>query len=376
MIAGKRHGELATRIANDIKTERRIAAGLEAPWQAKTNMPIMMQDTPEARMRRKREGGTILVGRPAFKEYMAGLRRGWTESPAKIDAEEQLAKELENDNHFDEIEPPESPTVQVVDTSALADDEPIPTASRIPSSRPGMFSPISLRPPTSSTPSSPTPEKKDPVADIAPPVRIPPQPPLLLVPFVNHIGFTQIPYMFWEFFNERLKVKAGAEAAYRIIMKETEPFVAPATPFVSEHLPSDSSKPSSSTLGHLGFDAAAEAFYRPSAASIPSDIQSKREKFYKELPEKLATARALARREREPTKDELAVPPPTEVELRAERMKKELRWRADEKGWDIVRPGSPVEWDERMEGALRVFADPKRTGKDGEAEEAGGANIL
>lgn len=376
MIAGKRHGELATRIANDIKTERRIAAGLEAPWQAQTNMPIMMQDTPEARTRRKMEGGTILVGRPAFKEYMAGLRRGWTESPAKIDAEEQLARELVNDTQFDEVEPAESSAVQAVDTSALADDEPIPTASRLASSRPpGMFSPMSLRAPTSSTP-SPTPEKKDPAADIAPPARIPPQPPLLLVPFVNHIGFTQIPYMIWDFFNERTKVKAGAEAAYRIIMKETEPFVAPASPFVSESLPSESSSPSSSILGHLSFDAAAEAFYRSNTASIPSDIQRKREKFYKELPEKLATARALARREREPTKDELAVPPPTEVELRAERLKKELRWRADEKGWDIVRPGSPVEWDERMEGALRVFVDPKRTGKDGETEEAGGANIL
>lgn len=123
MIAGKRHGELATRIANDIKTERRIAAGLEAPWQAQTNMPIMMQDTPEARWRRKMEGGTILVGRPAFKEYMAGLRRGWTESPAKTDAEEQLSKQLENDTHFDEVEPAENSAIHTVDTSAQTEDE-------------------------------------------------------------------------------------------------------------------------------------------------------------------------------------------------------------------------------------------------------------
>lgn len=379
MIAGRRHGELATRIANDIKTERRIAAGLEVPWQVQTNLPIMMQDTPEVRQRRKMEGGIVLVGRPAFKEYMAGLRRGWTESPAKVDAEEQLSKELENDTAFDEVESMETAvTAQSVESATDTGDEPLPTASRLPPSRPpGMFSPMSLRGPTPSSSSSPRPEKKDPAADIPPPTRIPPQPPLLLVPFVNHIGFSQIPHMIWDFFNERVKVKAGATAAYRLIMNETEPFVAPASPSLSESLPSGPSTlsaPSNTFVGHLGFDTVAEAFYKSSTASIPSEIQKAREKYYKDLPKKLATARALARGEREPTKEELVSPPPTEVELRAERLKKELRWRADERGWDTVKPEKPVEWDERMEGSLRVFVDPKRTEKEEELD--GGANIL
>ena len=39
-------------------------------------------------------------------------------------------------------------------------------------------------------------------------------------------------------------------------------------------------------------------------------------------------------------------------------MKKELRWRSDEKGWEIVRPESPVAWDARFSNVLRVFTTP------------------
>ena len=355
IIAGKRHGDLATRIAEDIKRQRRISLGLESPNVP--GVPLPMQQTPEERQRRLLAGGTVLVGRPAFKEYMAGLRRGWTEGIQKVDREESLAQELENDGRFDEPEETQNHL-----HSEDVDNEPLPTPSRLPPSRPGVFSPLSMRAPP---PRSPTPEKTQSTgADVPPPARIPPQPPLLLVPFVNHIGLSQIPYMILDFFNERAQVKAGAEAAYRLVMNETRPFIGPPSePFQAESS-SVSASPSQANTD-LAFDTKAELFYKSSTSKLPSEAQKVRDDYYKSLPAKLDTARQLARREREPTSDEVAAPPPTEVELRAERLNKELRWRGDEKGWDIIRPDAPVDWDSRMEGALSVFVDPQ----DGHSNE-------
>ncbi len=144
--------------------------------------------------------------------------------------------------------------------------------------------------------------------------------------------------MIWDFFNERQKVRAGAEAAYRLVSRATRPI--------------------GSAADVVDFDLSAEAYYKSSTAAFPAEVQKARAEYYKALPEKLATARALARREREPTKLEIEAPPPTEVELSAERLKKETRWRADERGWELVSPDTPVEWDERWEGALEVFVDP------------------
>ncbi|KAH9997576.1 inner membrane protein import complex subunit Tim54-domain-containing protein [Russula vinacea] len=258
IIAGKRHGDLAIRVANDIKTERRVALGLDPPLVSAPS--LLARGMAEAKRRRLLEGGTVIVGRPAFKEYMAGLRRGWTESIERFDEDEQLSRELESDGHFDE-----------------------PEVS--PGSGPHL---------------------------------------------------TLVPLMIWDFFNERHKVRAGAEAAYRLVSCAVRPF----------------------ERTDLEFDASAEGYYKSSTAAIPTDVQNARTEYYKNLPEKLATARALARREREPTKLEIEAPPPTEVELRAERLKKETRWRAEERGWELVRPDRPVEWDDRWEGGLEVFVDP------------------
>jgi len=69
------------------------------------------------------EGGTVIVGRPAIKEYMAGLRRGWTESLERVDEDEQLSRELEHDRRFyehDEVAPSDPSS-----HNDLADAEPI-----------------------------------------------------------------------------------------------------------------------------------------------------------------------------------------------------------------------------------------------------------
>ncbi|KAI0256552.1 mitochondrial import inner membrane translocase subunit Tim54 [Lactifluus subvellereus] len=309
VIAGKRHGDVAARVANDIKKERRTALGLDPPLLARSALRVPTKGTAEDKRRHALDGGTVIIGRPAFKEYIAGLRRGWTESLERVDQDEALSRELESDGHFDEPEVPSDTSSS--SSSDLADGEPLPTRSRLPPSRPpGLFPPLGT---TTRAPSAPpSPPARDPGADVPPATHIPPQPPLLLAPFVNLVGIKLVPFMIWDFFNERRKVRAGAEAAYRL----------------------------------------------SSTAALPADVQKARAEYYKALPEKLVTARALARGEREATKSEIEAPPPTEVELRAERLKKETRWRADERGWDVVRPDTPVELDERWEGALQVFIDP------------------
>ena len=322
------------RVANDIKTERRVAHGLDAPQQSLLTQSI--QGTPDAKRRRALDGGTVVVGRAAFKEYMAGLRRGWTDSLELIDKDDQLSRELESDGHFDEPEAASPDPSSSSSSSDFVDGEPLHTPSRLPPSRavPGLFPPLSVRP---SPPSASTAQTRDTGADVPPPSRIPPQPPLLLVPFVNLVGIKLVPLMIWDFFNERQKVRAGAEAAYKLATRATRPL---------------------ERVTDVDFDMSAEAYYKSSTAGFPAEVPKARAEYYKTLPEKLATARALARGEREPTKLEIEAPPPTEVELRAERLKKETRWRADERGWGVVSPDTPVEWDERWEGALEVFVDP------------------
>ncbi|EMD38219.1 hypothetical protein CERSUDRAFT_113375 [Gelatoporia subvermispora B] len=357
MIKGRRHGDLAERIANEIKSQRRQALGLDPPPPSVMLLPPV---SPEEKRRRELEGGIIIVGRPTFKEFMAGVKRGWTESLEVVDKEEKLSRELETDGRFDEPEL-ESPL------GSFDDGEPIPTPSRLPSSKSfSPYTPPHLRNTESPQPrSSSSSESSIPDSMNAPPPVIPQLPPILLVHFVNYLGLTQIPLMIWDFFNERRKVRSGAEAAYRLIMGQTRPFEAPLLheqpttfdanavleppkPYLSELSPSD-----------LDFDKEAESYYKKSMVrDFESDITKARERFYKELPQRLDTARALARGTREPTKDERDYPPPTEVELRAERMKKELRWTSDEHGWRIVTPNKDPEWDERLREALKVFIDP------------------
>jgi import inner membrane translocase subunit TIM54 len=146
--------------------------------------------------------------------------------------------------------------------------------------------------------------------------------------------------MIWDFFNQRQKVLSGAQCAYRLIKSQTRPF-----------------EPSTD----LDYGLDAEHYYKSSMKKYAANVEKIRAGYYKALPDKLKTARDLARGNREPTKDEINYPPPTEVELRAERLKKELRWRCDVAGWDIIKPEAPVAFDERFNGALQVFVDPPET---------------
>ncbi|KAI0780633.1 mitochondrial import inner membrane translocase subunit Tim54 [Trametes elegans] len=352
MVKGRRHGDIARFVAEKIRKERRIMAGLDPASLTPMALP---GSSFEEKRQRELDSGIVIVGRNTLKEYMAGLKRGWTDGLDFVDREEQLAKVLESDGKFDEPEPEPSAEAEV------GDDEPIPTPSRIPSSKPfSILSSQALRAPPPPKPVDAVPENLN-----APPAEIPPQPPMLLVSFTNYIGFTQIPLMIWDFFNERYKVQEGAEAAYRLITGNTRPFTAPSAEALAltgtAPGPDQPQKPllSELTPTDLDFDRKGESYYNKSAVrDFLSDIESARKEYYTSLAKKLETARALARGTREPTKEETENPPPTEVELRAERMKKELRWTSDEEGWNIVRPDKDVQWDERFRNKLRVYVDP------------------
>ncbi|KAJ7632974.1 inner membrane protein import complex subunit Tim54-domain-containing protein [Roridomyces roridus] len=309
MITGKRLGDIATRVAEDIKSQRRLDAGVDSRAEVYKQLPTYQP--PEEERKSELAGGIIIIGRPTFKEFMAGLKRGWTEPMDKVDAEEVLAQELENDGRFDE-----------------EDDE---------------LRPVPSPPPTT------TPEFSTPLPSI------PPLPPLLLVPFTDIIGFTKIPLMIWQFFNRRHDVRAGAEAGYRLVLNQTRPFKPPPDD-APEPLFSDiTTPPKAEGTSDLDFDVECEAYLQKSLSKLPAETEKAREKYYTELQKKLETARALSRATREPTKDEVQNPPPTEVELRAERLKKEKRWRGDLQGWQIVDPTTKVAWDNRAKDALKVF---------------------
>lgn len=348
MITGKRHGDLANKIAEEIKAQRRITAGIDPPPPV---MPALASYQPlDVMYRRKLQGGIIIVGRPTFKEYMVGVKRGWTDGLEKIDKEEALSRELEWDGRFDEAE-------EI--TMANLDGEPIPTPSKL-SSGEGIYSPLrTQRPPPSRRES-----ESVSAAQYAPPAVIPDLPPILFVSFTNLIGFTQIPLMMWDFFNQRHKVRSGSEAAYRLVMNQTRPIIPPTSiPFTELQDPDlIATQPSDRHGGDLDFDKDVESYFKSSLSSTATDIEKARQNYYDALPPKLETARALSRGTREPTKDEASHPPPTEVELRADRMKKELRWRGDVDGWELVRREKGVAWDERFGTSMRVFVDPKDEG--------------
>lgn len=291
--------------------------------------------SPEAEQQRELEGGVVVIGRHTFKEYMEGLRRGWSESAYAADREDQLARQLQTDGVFDEK-----------DEETLDDHSGVATTPSPPAALPKIEAPVEplVFPPAPNPALSPfTALRRQPVVPPVhqrppfidePPSVLPFHPPIGLVPYNNHLGFLQIPYMIYDFFTQRYHVQSGCEAACRIVRAHTR------------NLQTSDSE----------FDLDSERYIKGSFDKLPRRIEKAREEYYKEVAKRLKVARELARREREPTKAEITNPPPTEVELRAERMKKESRWTSDLEGWEVLK--KPLAWDERFRTAIRVFDDP------------------
>ena len=369
IVATRHSGDLAERVASTVIKDRRLAMGVDQSIAHPLALPNQL--TQEQKRARELAGGVVLVGRHAFKEYMAGLKRGWSGGLDLIDREDKLAQELASDGTFDESDGFDSSPVGIVDDPNA---EPIPTLSRLPPSHNAhLFSPLKL--PNPSEHQTPT-ASNSPLIDSAPPATIPPQPPLLLVPCVNYVGFRFIPHMIWGFFNERHKTQIGCEVAYSLVVNKTREFQGPSSTLDLNHdvqssgdQESGSGEERQSTItqgrpqgGDLDFGLPSESVLVPH--SPVSNVASSRKSYYKALPERLAAARQLARGEREPTKEEERTPPPSEVELRAERLNKELRWRGEEEAWKIVGPGSGVSWDEKFRGVLKVFDNQGADGED------------
>ncbi|KAJ3984169.1 inner membrane protein import complex subunit Tim54-domain-containing protein [Lentinula detonsa] len=390
MVPGKRHGDIALRIADEIKrkrAERDSPSASSESFQPGMAMPPQYHaPTTAERDALELAGGTVIVGRATLKEYFSGLVRGWTEPPT-IDGRPNWGEESR-----------EEKVRSMLDDSIFDEHEPYQTMSS------SSFSSASLSPSSSSSPLP----------------AILSVPPILLVPFVNHLGFAQIPYMLLDFFYRRKLVRDGGEAAWSAVCGSTREWQGPSS---NSNNPTFNAPPPPQG-GDLDFALHTESFYKssvrsplsefpspiapsglppatPPAAQDESDalnpksplgsIQKARKKYYNELPRRLWVAREFARRggfdeiERPNTgadasEKESKIPedfikewkkakeaydsdpsqfPPSEVQLRLERFEKEKRWMRDEEGWEIVRPERGVCWDERLRAiGLRVFVEP------------------
>lgn len=331
------------------------------------------QLSPEQKAQREVEGGVIIVGRHTLKEYMEGLRRGWMCGVAKVDREAQVKALVEADGLFDLPLPsgergdaalvtPQAETVAPVTDMETPQQpqKPLGLGALPFLNKPAPASPSTQHP----SPAQPAvdPETLIPESAHLPPTHLPDQPPMLLLPWLNHLGFKQVPWMFVGLFNEREKYREGGEAAIKLIFGGLRDFQGAQTEMDSEAGSLDvesTTTAAATTPTDLDFDIDVEDFYKKSFADTPSRINKLRETYYSNLKTRLETARDPASGARERTKEEEAKPPATEDELKAERLKKEIRWRNEEEGYEIVKKGSKVAWDSRWKGWLRVYTAPE-----------------
>lgn len=323
------HGSLARHMHAQVLKKRRQALSLES------TEPFLMLPgalTPPEKDAAELEGGSIVVGRHTLKEFIEGLRRGWTGGVDEWDWEKEVKDKLEFDGVF-----ATKPEVTDNTTDAVV---PETTAPVTPPQQVGALGSLSFlsrpAPNVSINPSVPaaTPQVI-PSSMHIPPSPLPPQPPLLYVPFVNHLGFRQIPYMIYEFFTERHNVRAGGEAAMALILGSTRPLSA----------------------ADLETGAEEESFYKKDFADLPKRTEEARKTYYDGVGPKLIAARQLASGERQLTEEEVKSGKSgmNEWELKEERFKKELRWMGNLDGWNVVKKGEPVHWTDAFDGWLKIF---------------------
>lgn len=327
------YGSIARIVRAKTVRDRRVALGLEAPDEA-LSLPGVL--SPEAVRQRELEGGTILIGRPSLKEYLAGLHLAYNNGVNEWVWEKEIDRAIKDDGVFDEpvTAAPEAPV----------EPEPTTAGDTAPAS-PNYtnLSFLSRPPPTPAAPAAAAPAPfAIPDSWHAAPVQLPAQPPILLVPFHNHLGFKQIPFMIYDWFTESKRVQAGAEAAYALLTNEIRPFVGPEEGAASPD---------------TAFDTKAESYYKNRYEGLPERTEQARKDYYKDLAPRLESARQFARGERGLTDEEKKSDKPivTEDALREERRKKELRWLGAIEGFEIVRPETPTAWDPKWNGWLRVF---------------------
>lgn len=390
---GTRHGGLARELQSKIMERRRKLIGLE-PWMTEVEEVGKNQFSlsPQEELQREIDGGLVLVGRPALKEWAWAMREGWCKplEVLKRDREDELARELAEDHAFDELPEPSSTSNTGSGESEFLDEKDraiaalaegggeedgagAPLPSRFggspynlggPNAFSGMLGPspaaaAQAEKQRARTEAEAAASRLDPRL-LEPPNQIPAQPPICFVDFTNLIGWRNIPLRMYQFFRQRDKVQHGAELALTLVYgtKETaREFDATPVGAVPQDPPQG---------GDLDWGLESESRYTPYFLKTDKNISDARSSYYKSLPKHLKDARDLARGLREQSKIEKNDPSKTESELREERFKKEKEWRNNEMGFEIVRPERGVEWDERFRGSLRVFELSKE--KRGEIE--------
>ncbi|ORX34991.1 inner membrane protein import complex subunit Tim54-domain-containing protein [Kockovaella imperatae] len=371
------HGSITRQLQKQILQRRRRALGLEAAFESA--LPLPVQVDPKEAEQREMEGGTVIVGRASLKEYMEGLKRGWLGRVDDWDWEKSIGETLEKDGMFekkvDVFPEPEA-------DAPTPSDQPPPPASTSTSTSPSPSSPLYPPPPSSTglssslsflsrppqpRPQSPMPYGSSPGAGSSaspppipesmhtPPYPLPPQPPILFVPFVSRLGFKQVPWMIYDFFTERHRVKSGAEAALALIEAQTRDFRGP-TGAVS----SSSSFSEPSREPDTDFETASESWYKKAFKDLPERMATARKDYNAKLAERVQDVYDLEDGKRQLTDAEMKSTKSltTIQDLKDERKKKELRWMGSEEGYDIVKPDTPVAWDERFDGWLKVYELP------------------
>lgn len=365
------------------------------------------------------EGGIVVLGRNALKEYLWALRKGYGEEidlreEARLEGldlgantrrkdgrwereEEVLVRELEREDALVANGGPFGQREEPVGLASLADDDEevgnIISKVNQPVSSIGFSAfPYNKNLPQNNKAAAPTPAPAS--ADDAPlvlPARpeIPPQPPLLLVPFTHTFGIKSWLPKLWHFWNHRTEVRFGGEAALQLLAaspRELEPptirtsgGAVQGTLDVDEvervrkgeliDLEMTEGRPTGSA--DLDFMSASDEFpshFRRTYLKLLKNHEYARRTYYAdELPPKLQVARDLASGVREPTSAEHKFPPKMESELRKERLEKETRWRRELEGFAVQRSGSGVGWQDGWEGAgvFRVYAP---LGEEGRSE--------
>ncbi|GAC75226.1 hypothetical protein PANT_14c00106 [Moesziomyces antarcticus T-34] len=392
---GTRHGGLARELQSKIHERRRKLLGLE-PWMdeitALSQNPFSL--TPQQELQREIDGGLVLVGRPALKEWAWALKNGWC-TPLEVlkrDRDDELVRELAEDHAFDEL--PAEPSASASSSSAASapsefldekdraiaalaetgeeDGAGAPLPSRFGNNKfgsapyglgsgPNAFSGVMGPSPAAQAQAEKQRVKSEAEAVAArldpklleAPAQIPAQPPICFVDFTNLVGWRNIPLRMYQFFRQRDKVQHGAELALTLVYgtKESAREFQPGREGTFAGEVSDTPPQG----GDLDWGIESEQRYPPYFLKSDKNLAEARESYYKALPKHLKDARDLARGLREPSKIEKNDPSKTESELREERFKKEKEWRNAEMGFEIIRPSAGVAWDERFRGSLRVL---------------------
>ncbi|TIA83769.1 hypothetical protein E3P98_00636 [Wallemia ichthyophaga] len=313
---GHKHGALATTLRERTQAQRREAMGLEAP----SLTPIAAQSE------RDREGGVVLIGRNTVKEYLAGLAQGWKSGVISRDLLAELSSII-----------PALPKP--------GDEDTLKEYAELETIIPEISIPVS---------GSATGVAK--YLTSAPSV-IPPQAPVLLVPFYELVGFAKIPEMVAGFFNHRKSASVGCEAVMKLIdanVKQVEP---PYSDEEAEMVSYDEPWKQPQTLEYkaqggtlCGFDVESEEKIKKTFEDVPKGIARRRKEYYDNLVDKLKKTRQQASREvKESERKEKS-----EEELQQERIAKEKQFREDYEGWALARKYQRVRYEPWMNG-LHVY---------------------